>query len=166
MKTLILFRHGKPDRSVEPDFDRPLTERGMEDAATMGKALAGSGTIPDRLISSPALRARTTAELAIKSGKWNAECILHDALYESDPITVLDIIQSEPDCTRVLMMVGHEPVWTETARQFIGDCNFDFPAAGMLRIDFDVNRWADVAFKNGILRWLLTPELFCRLECE
>lgn len=160
MKTLILFRHGKPDRDVKPDFERPLTERGMDDAETMGRIIKQNDQLPDRLISSPAKRARTTAELAIEAGGWTTELVINDVLYESDCNAVLDTIHNEPDSTSTLMLLGHEPTWTETVCNFIGDCRFDFPSAGMVRIDFDVDSWEDIQFNSGTLIWLLMPKLF------
>ena len=65
MKTLFLVRHAKSSRDDPslPDRDRPLDDRGKRDAPTMGKRLAKRDVKPDLLLSSPALRALTTAQL-------------------------------------------------------------------------------------------------------
>ena len=66
MKTLFLVRHAKSNRDdpALADRDRPLAERGRKDAPEMGKRLARHDVKPDLIVSSPALRALTTAEIA------------------------------------------------------------------------------------------------------
>src|SRR5580658_6810616 len=62
MRRLILFRHAKaePRGPGEDDFDRPLNERGREDAAIIGRALADQGHRPDLALVSPARRTTET----------------------------------------------------------------------------------------------------------
>ena len=65
MKTLILVRHAKSSHSFgfSSDFDRPLNDRGFREASEMGKKLFKKKILIDQFVSSPALRAKTTAEL-------------------------------------------------------------------------------------------------------
>ena len=69
MKTILLMRHAKAEPGVpgQKDFDRPLAERGDEDALRMGRALAKMGEVPDAIVSSPAARAKQTAEAAARA---------------------------------------------------------------------------------------------------
>ncbi|HBJ28222.1 histidine phosphatase family protein, partial [Cobetia sp.] len=67
-RELLLMRHGKSDWSVAADdFHRPLKERGKRGAQRMGAWLAQEALVPDAILSSPALRARATAEKCVKS---------------------------------------------------------------------------------------------------
>ena len=68
MKTLFLIRHAKSswDDTALPDKDRPLADRGRRDAPKMGKRLAKRDVKPDLILSSPARRALTTAEIVAK----------------------------------------------------------------------------------------------------
>ena len=70
-KSVILFRHGKSDwnATFESDHDRPVSKRGSKAAKKMGKYLSNIDQVPSLIISSTALRARNTAEIAIKAGK-------------------------------------------------------------------------------------------------
>ena len=63
MKTLYLIRHAKSDRSIGElsDIDRPLNQRGYNDAHKMSLILKDKKIIPDLIISSPAIRALSTA---------------------------------------------------------------------------------------------------------
>ena len=67
MKTLILVRHAKSSHSfgLSSDFDRPLNERGFREAAEMGRKLFKKKIPIDQFVSSPAVRAKTTAELFV-----------------------------------------------------------------------------------------------------
>ncbi|MCT9820674.1 histidine phosphatase family protein [Microbacterium sp. W1N] len=64
MTTLILIRHAKSDWGDArlDDHDRPLNDRGLRDAPVLAQRLAATGVRPGVLLSSTALRARTTAE--------------------------------------------------------------------------------------------------------
>ena len=65
MKTLIVVRHAKAKSSHlhERDFDRPLTWQGAEDARAAGRALVARYPDVTCIVSSPARRTRTTAEI-------------------------------------------------------------------------------------------------------
>ena len=58
MKSLILLRHAKSgwDDPELRDFDRPLNDKGIRAAITMGRRAAAEGISPDRLVASPAVR--------------------------------------------------------------------------------------------------------------
>jgi phosphohistidine phosphatase len=161
MKTLILFRHGKSDwdSTYEADFDRPLARRGRKAARRMGRFLSDIGLVPDSVVASSALRARDTADLAASEGGWRADIRTTPVLYESTPDVVLDLIRAEPGSTNVLLLVGHEPTWSETAGRLIGNGHLRVPTAAMVCITFDLDDWALAGFGSGELAWLITPKM-------
>lgn len=63
MRQLILVRHAKSDwgDASLTDHDRPLNARGRQNAPMMAERLAETEPAAPRIISSTALRARTTA---------------------------------------------------------------------------------------------------------
>jgi phosphohistidine phosphatase len=63
-----------------------------------------------------------------------------------------------PEC---LLLTGHEPTWSELAGRLIGKAVVRVPTAAMLRIDFEVGAWQQLAFGSGELRWLLPPKVVC-----
>ena len=83
MKRLVLLRHAKSDWDADygADHDRPLNDRGVRSAEAMGRFLAEVGQVPDTVISSTAVRARTTAELAIAAGGWNRSIRTDERIY-------------------------------------------------------------------------------------
>ena len=77
MKSILLFRHGKSNWKAQYDNDheRPLSKRGVKAAKLMGKYAFQIKQVPDKIISSTALRAKSTAELAVKFGNWNSDLV-------------------------------------------------------------------------------------------
>ncbi len=87
MKSVLLHRHAKsswkhPDLN---DQDRPLNKRGKRDAPIMGRLLKRKDLVPDIIISSTAIRARSTAEAVAKASGYKGEIILNKSLYAVGP---------------------------------------------------------------------------------
>lgn len=105
---LILLRHAhaEPSRSQGTDAERPLSPRGVAEADAAAAWLAQHGR-PDRVVCSPARRARDTAARAL--GAEAATDLREDArIYEATPGDLIDVIADHRDCAR-LMIVGHNP---------------------------------------------------------
>ncbi len=114
MPTLLLFRHAKSawgDPGLS-DHDRPLAPRGLRDAPRMGRWLAREGLVPDRTVSSTAVRARRTARLALEAAGAPPESLTVDGrLYGATPWGILAVASEaarRSGCRR-LMVVGHNP---------------------------------------------------------
>ena len=122
MKRLILFRHGKSDWHAPygSDPERPLNQRGVRAAETMGRLLARTGLAPDHAIASSAVRARTTLELAHSAGDWECSTEWSDALYGTTAGGALAVAAVAPAGCVSLMLVGHEPTWSQLARHLTG----------------------------------------------
>ena len=166
MKTLLFLRHGKSDWGADYDHDheRPLKKRGRKAAEAVGKLLTETEGAPDAVIVSTAVRAQETLELASEAGGWTCPVRSTDALYEATPLDVRREIQAEPDETKCLLLVGHEPTWSETVGYLISAtpgaaARVRVPTAALARVDVDVDRWAEVDFGRGELIWLLPPRL-------
>lgn len=120
MRRLILFRHAKaaPRAPSGEDFDRPLDEKGLHDAALMGRVLAGEGLIPDLALVSSAVRTRETWD-QLAGAFPNARAVVCDALYNA----TLEEIQAEIDAAApaasTLMVVAHNPGLHELAIELL-----------------------------------------------
>jgi len=110
-RELLIFRHGKSDRSVKSDdFHRPLKDRGKRAAQRAGVWLAQQGLVPDQVISSPAERALVSAEKACKAMGLYAGKISRDKrVYAADLSTLLEVLAECPDSSRRVMLAGHNP---------------------------------------------------------
>lgn len=160
-KTLILFRHGKSDweASFNRDHDRPLAERGRRSAQIMGRWLAITRRIPDLAITSSAVRAKTTLDLAMTAGQWACPTQITANLYDATVEGVLGVVHQQPDTYQSLMLVGHEPTWSDTLIALMGGGMVRMPTAAMACLSFEADHWAQVAQGRATLLWLMPPKL-------
>lgn len=161
-KHLIFFRHGKSDWQAGSgrDRDRPVADRGIAAAKTMGKLLAAAGQVPDLAITSSAVRARTTLDLAAEAGGWQCPVEVTDDLYEASIEQVLAVVHQVADRHRSVMLVGHQPTWSDAITYLMGGGAVHIPTAAMACLEFDVATWSQIEYGRGMLLWLLPPRLF------
>ncbi len=164
MKTLLFLRHGKSDWEAAwtHDHERPLKKRGRKDAERMGRFITAAGLAPDRILTSTAVRARQTLEIAQKAGEWGAPVRETSALYMADVQTVLNEVRREPDDAEVLLLVGHEPTWSTAVSRLIDGGDLRYPTAAVAAVSFEADRWREVAFGDGELAWFLPPKVIKR----
>jgi len=146
MKTLFLVRHAKSSRDDPSlaDRNRPLDDRGRQDAPKMGKRLAKRDVKPDLVVSSPALRALTTAQLiAEEVGYKRKDIVVDDRLYASSPDDLLAVIRELDRKLDRVMLVGHNPEFTDLAHRLSSEI-IDMPTSAVAESDFDTKAWSDV----------------------
>jgi phosphohistidine phosphatase len=162
MKQLTLLRHAKSvqDPIYAVDRERPLAERGRGDAEVMGKFFAQADLVPDLIASSPAMRARQTAELLARTAGYEAGIRWDEAVYAAGPDALLAVVRGLPDQVEHALMVGHNPGFEELAALLIGtECGVTLPTAAAAHFEIDVDRWSEVCAGAGRLQWLITPKL-------
>jgi phosphohistidine phosphatase len=146
MKTLFLVRHAKSswgDASMA-DRDRPLSDRGTRDAPKMGERLAKRDVKPDLILSSPARRARDTAEIiARKLGCKPRNIVVDDRLYAASADELLAVIRGVDDNRACVMVFGHNPELTDLAHRLASDITH-MPTSAVAGFTFDTKSWADV----------------------
>jgi len=108
---LILLRHGKSDwDNDETDFNRPITDRGKRGAQRMGIYLAQKDLKPDMVISSPAERAKTTAQKMMKAMGETDHYIIYDhRVYQNSLDDLLEVLSGISEETKRVILVGHNP---------------------------------------------------------
>ncbi len=162
MKRLIVLRHGKSDWGTgAPDHERPLNKRGRGAAALMGRLLTAIGQQPDRVITSSATRAATTAELAAEAGHWECPIEVTDALYGTSPGAVLRLLTATGGESERLMLVGHEPTWSNLVAVLTGA---RVRIATATAVGIDVPSWRGVAPDTGEISYVLPPRPFGSLN--
>ncbi len=112
MKTLLVIRHAKSswDNINSPDIDRPLNERGKKDAPAMAKKVIKAGIRIDRLVSSPARRARHTAELfAREFDVKESDIVILTELYHAQPATFQQVVAGLDDGDNTVALFSHNP---------------------------------------------------------
>lgn len=161
MKTLTLLRHGKSDWHADfgQDHERPINRRGRDSARAVGRFLRRTGLVPDAVVTSTAVRARTTVELAAEAGAWTCPILQERELYDSHPEAVLQVLQRQEDAHGHLLLAGHQPTWSHMAGQLIGGGRLHVVTATLVHVELAATRWADVAWGRGQLLWMLPPRL-------
>lgn len=160
MKQLLAMRHAKSDWEAvyDTDYDRPLNRRGVRSAELMGRLLAARKLVPDLVITSSAVRARDTAQLAIDAGGWDCEIRLEPDFYGTGAREVVGIAAGAPDVDR-LMVVGHQPTWSMVVQAVSGEF-VDMKTAAVAVIDVPIETWADLPGTRGELVELFYPRAF------
>ena len=111
MFELMLMRHAKSDwHSHMSDIDRPLNERGEQDAVRMGEYLSENNLAPDRMIISSARRTKQTAELMLQNISLpDSNIIIDRQLYLAGTETITEIIELYANEGERLMVLAHNP---------------------------------------------------------
>jgi phosphohistidine phosphatase len=145
MKKLLLVRHAKSswaDFSIK-DFDRPLNERGKRDAPEMAKRLRGKEIEIDVFISSPARRAKKTAELFLKEYKKDKDSIIFfEELYLANPSTFFDVISKADNKYKTIAVFSHNEGITNFANQLTDVQIDDMPTCSIFAIKIKAKDWA------------------------
>jgi phosphohistidine phosphatase len=154
MLRLTLIRHAKtePARSGQEDWDRVLEARGKHDAPEMGRRLKARDLKPDKMISSPAARAIATAkliarELGIAASKIQQE----ERLYLASPKEILAVVHEHGQRAQHLMLVGHNPGFTEFADRVSSERDLDnLPTCAVYTLEFEIESWSELDWGTGI----------------
>ena len=105
---LVLIRHAKAGEAPL-DIERPLTDRGLRDAAAIGEWLHEQGIAPDRAVVSPARRATQTWDAAAAKLGRTPEPVIDERIYDNTLDLLLEIVSETPDAVRTVVLVGHNP---------------------------------------------------------
>jgi phosphohistidine phosphatase len=146
MKKLLLIRHAKSswDNIATSDFERPLNDRGKRDAPMMAKRLLNRNIDIDAFVSSPAKRARKTAELFIEEFKKDKnEIILVDELYAAVADTFFDIISAIPDQYSTIAVFSHNQGITDFSNMLTTTRIDDMPTCSIFAVDIDIQNWKE-----------------------
>lgn len=159
MKTLYILRHAKSgwNDAALSDFERPLNERGMRAAPLMGKTMKERNFVPQLIISSPAVRAKQTAELIKENAEIESEINFDSRIYEANPQTLLEIVSEIEDANDTALLVGHNPGFETLVRILTGKIE-PMPTAALAVIDLEIENWNQIFSTVGTLRDLLRPK--------
>lgn len=154
MKYLYLVRHAKSswDFPELADIDRPLNKRGKRNAPEMGLRLAARNLELDNIITSPATRAKTTANIIAEQLDFPLENIIEkDEVYHTGTSALIKVVASFHKDIKSVMIVGHNPGFTDLANYlkepdyYIGNV----PTCGVVAIEFTVNQWTELSKHCG-----------------
>lgn len=153
-KQLLLVRHGKSEwgNAHLSDFDRPLNPRGHRNAPEMASRIACKDLIPELIVSSPAMRAITTARhfsqvWEIPEDRFQEE----EDIYEANTTTLLKIVNGLDNQYDRIALFGHNPGFTDFANYLTDAGIYNIPTCGTVLISFDTDDWKAVSHSTGTL---------------
>lgn len=158
---LTLLRHAKSSwqEAGISDHDRPLNQRGQQDAPVMGRRLLARGSRPSLILTSTALRARHTAQIIARELGYPGEFLQREPeLYLATPEQILAVIARQADSFRNIIVCGHNPGLTELANRLTDSDIDNIPTCGMTVIELDLAHWAGVATASGRLQLFDYPK--------
>ncbi len=157
MKKLLLIRHAKATHETGYiDFERPLQESGLHDAAVMASHLKEKGYVPEILVASPALRTLSTAN--VFSQHLNLpQAETNMAIYEAAPHTLVKVINELPAINDFVALVGHNPGMSALLYYLTGQMH-DVPTCTTMLINFDTDDWATITGDSGKLVYYDYPK--------
>lgn len=135
-KTLYIARHAKSSWKdiTLSDYERPLNKRGQRDAPFMANLLKEKGVSPDLILASPALRAKSTAEIYHKV--LGGALHFDRRIYEASPMSLLYLVQEALQEHKSVMIVGHNPGLTELNEMLSDTSIYNIPTAGVAAVTF------------------------------
>ena len=161
MKTLYIMRHAKSSWKFEElsDHDRPLNKRGRTDAPLMGQELAANNAKLQLILSSPAVRALTTATLVARELNYDSDGIsVDDRMYGASAKELLKIAHEAPANVDSMMMVGHNESISEFANLLSPKHVASMPTAGVVALRFDCESWQEIKRDNAELLFYDVPK--------
>lgn len=162
-KTVFFVRHASSEElnSNQKDFDRALSASGHRQAPKMAVKMKYDQEVPDVIISSPAKRAIDTATYFYEHFNFSAAQVLeHPDLYEASTGTLLSIINEMPEDYTKIYIVGHNPTLSYIVEYLTGEEIGPIPSTGIVKIDFDVEKWNMVTKDSGELIFHIYPKMF------
>jgi len=158
MKTVVFVRHGKSSWSYNvDDKDRPLKERGINDAHLVSQYFKKKDKRVDFIYSSPAIRALHTAVIFTRNINADFDKFeISNMLYDFSGDSVLNFLKGLPEDYGSVMLFGHNYAFTSLVNE-LGDTYIDnVPTSGLTEIQFDVNQWN--ALKSGTTVQTIFPK--------
>ena len=165
MKKLVLIRHAKSSWS-DPgaaDFDRKLNKRGKRDAPFMAKKLADRGVKADLIISSPAKRARKTAQhMAVAIGYESSKISFSPEAYSFSAIDLFEIIRNIDVKYDDVVFVGHNYGITDFAEKLTGETLMNIPTSGIVAMTTEITRWEEIRPGCATLQFFDFPKKYLK----
>ncbi|MDP6908241.1 MAG: histidine phosphatase family protein [Flavobacteriales bacterium] len=163
MKTLVVIRHGKSSWKHPnlKDHQRPLKQRGVNNAFSIGKELIERNINPDHFLSSPAVRALDTAIIIATNLGCSLEKIATDStIYEASVSELLTVLSAIADEHETVLFFGHNPSFTSLVNRLQEEQLFNLPTCGAVGIELPITSWNQILETSGNQLFKLIPKEF------
>jgi len=160
MKQLTLVRHAaaEPEQFPARDFDRVLSDAGLEEVKKLGKFMNDKGLLPSHIVCSSANRTQHTASLlkdycGSAALSFTASPLLYNASFQ----TLLDFLRNFSNEFHDLMLVAHNPGISQLATVLSSEHPYQFSTASGLCLKFEVQDWKELQNGSGKEIWYYNP---------
>jgi len=159
MKSITFIRHANAsgDPFAKTDFDRPLSQLGIDEVNLMGNILVEKEINFDKIISSPANRAISTARIIKNKIGITSRIVQKENIYGASSADLFYLIEGLNDNINSVALIGHNPTFHVISEQLSGQQFLKFPTCSIVKINFDIESW--MMLSAGKLEWFLSPEL-------
>ena len=144
-RTLVMIRHAKSSwaNPLQSDFDRPLNDRGKQEAPEMAEMLKEKGIIPDLIICSTAKRTKQTAKRIAEILGYSVDKIRwEEKLYHCIPSVFEELIFDVGDKVKTLFIIAHNPGISEFVNEMSPGFSLDnMPTCGVVAARFTAEEW-------------------------
>ena len=161
MKSLYLIRHAKSswEDARTRDFDRPLSEEGHQEAATMATFLKSLNVQPEQLICSPALRTVTTCNYFANTFDYSKQkIVVIEKLYEASIEALYEVIHHINDAFDTVIIFGHNPSVSCFADIYLNDYLPEVVTCGIVHLQLDSENWKDFSPKKATFSAMWEPQ--------
>ena len=162
MKRLAIIRHAKTEQQgYDRDYNRKLIQRGIDDAQLVARELKQKNVHPDKIISSPAVRAISTARLLAEVLGYPVIKIdeKKELYFDFTTQDFVDLIKHTSNSVNTLFIVGHNPFMHYVAMNMSHDYDGHMPTSSTVVLDFDVDSWKNIEPRSGLLFLHLYPKI-------
>jgi phosphohistidine phosphatase len=153
------FRHAiaQPgDDPALPDHLRALTDEGIVRTRRAARVLRMLDLKPERLYSSPLVRARQTADILGQT--LGVAVLVREELSPGFDMAALEALTHDLGQDAEVMLVGHEPDFSQIVSELTGGSQVEMKKGGLARVD--VTQYHPL---RGSLVWLIAPKIFDQL---
>jgi phosphohistidine phosphatase len=143
----LIARHAKSswDYDTTEDFDRPLKESGIRNAYLIAETLKKKNISFDAIYSSPANRALHTAIIFTRVLKIPFHTIkIEEQLYSESDSEIMQFLKNLPESHSKVMVVGHNPTFTDLANRFLKQRISNLPTAGAVLLELNCDSWNQI----------------------
>lgn len=147
MKTLLIIRHAKSswDNAHLNDMDRPLNDRGKHDAPAMARRLIEANIRIDLFVSSPAKRAKNTAEIFIREfRRKESEILFVPDLYHASVQTFKEVVSGLDDTCGSAAIFSHNPGITAFVNTLTTVRLDNMPTCGIFAVTGMADSWKEL----------------------
>ena len=148
MKYLLVVRHAKSSWRLQDvdDINRPLNQRGYSEADLLAKRIKSSRIKYDLLMSSPAVRAYTTALiLNTVSNCFPSSLHFDDALYPGNENQLINRLRKLPGSSSKVALVGHNEFLSDFISSLLHTSVDRLKTSEAVLLSFKINSWSKIS---------------------